>query len=225
METGLARADFETLAAYLEEIAALADSGRNSHDLLPRARFVIAEKIQREAGELAVAHLVELLERKKMSWPDPTSYRPSAQPDEIERSRRRRLAEIRESFLNQPLTRTAERMLGIVKTWGSDYPERGSALWEETVLEGVAAGIRGELVKESVEALRRNRDLIMERTEAAIGKELDVLQQVLSQGVTSFEQANQAVASSLAVLDSVFPELAWEYIRSQLPRARGEWSS
>jgi hypothetical protein len=224
LRTGLESSDLEALAAYLEELAALEDAGKDSHELLPRARFAITERIRAEAGELAVARLVELLQREELSWPDSTSQR-RARPEEIETSRRRRLAEIRESFLAQSLARTAERMLGVVGVWGSDYPERGSTLWEETVLGGVAAGIRGGLVKESVELLRRDRDLILERTEASIGKELAALQQVLKAGVTSLEQANQAVASSLRVLDEVVPEFAWEHVRSQLPSARGEWGS
>jgi hypothetical protein len=169
-----------------------------------------------------VARLVALLQRAKLDWPDPTHYRPSAKPDEIERSRRRRLAEVREAFLAHDLERAAERTFGIVRAWGGDYPDRGSPLWEESVLEGVAAGIRGALLKEFVEVLRRDRELLLSRTEAAIGKELAALQGAVASGVRSIEQANAAIASSLRAIDEVVPGIAWEHLRSQLPSARGE---
>jgi hypothetical protein len=221
--TGLASADLDEISRFLEELDATSTAGRDSLELLPRLRYAIATRLRAEAGELAVARLVARLERAKLPWPDPTHYRPSATPDEIERSRRRRLAEIRETFLAQDGKRTAERMLGIVRAWGGDYPDRGSPLWEESVLEGVAAGIRGRLLKDFVELLVRDRELLLARTEASIGKQLTALQESVG-GIRSIEQANVAVASSLQALDAVVPEIAWEQVRSQLPEARGEFA-
>jgi hypothetical protein len=222
--TGLAPADLEAITAFLKDLDTVSTTGKDSHELLPRLRYAIATRLRAEAGELSVARIVALLERSKLSWPDPTHYRPSATPDEIDRSRRRRLAEVRESFLAHDAKRTAERMLGIVRAWGGDYPDRGSPLWEESVLEGVAAGIRGQLLKEFVEVLRRDRELLLTRTEASIGKELAALQKAMESGVRSIEEANLAVATSLHALDEVVPEIAWERVRSQLPQARGEFA-
>jgi hypothetical protein len=220
--TELAGADLGQLAAWLEELHADSIAGRDSRSLLPRLRHAIAARLCREAGALAVERLVALLGRQQLGWPDPTRHNPTASPEEIERSRRRRLGEVRESFLAHDLERTSQRLLGVVSGWKSDYPDRGSPLWEETVLEGVAAGLRGQLVKEATELLRRDRDLLLDRAQASIGKELDAIHAALSDGVRSLEQANRAVASSLQVLDEIVPEIAWEHVRSQLPRARGE---
>jgi hypothetical protein len=223
--TGLSGGDLEALARYVEELQGVTAPGRQSHSLLPRARYAIGEKLRREAGTLAATRLVALLEREKRTWPDPTHYNPSATQEEIERSRRRRLAETREAFLAEDLQKTSERLLGIVRGWGADYPDRGSPLWEECVLEGVGAGLRGQLLKDFVEVLRRDRDLLLDRVEASIGKELAALQGVLAGGVRSLEQASQAVESSLRVLDEMVPEIAWEEIRARSPRARGEFAS
>jgi len=225
LRSGLENEDLDALSRYISDLALQIETGKGSHELLPRARFAIVEKLRLEAGELAVARLVDLLQQAKQPWPDPIPYRPGASPEEIERSRRRRLAETRENFLAQSLERTAERMLGIVKTWGPDYPDPGSPLWEETVLEGVAAGIRGSLVKECVECMQEHREEVLARSEASIGKELEALHKALKGGVNSLEQANFAVASSLRTLDEVIPPMVWEYIQSQLPHARGEWGS
>ncbi len=221
--TGLAGADLTELATYLQELHSESAAGKGSQSLLPRMRHASAERLNAEAGALAVARVVALLQREQLPWPDPTRYRPNATPEEIERSRRRRLDDVRETFLAQDLERTAQRMLGIVGGWGWDYPDRGSPLWEETVLEGVAAGIRGQLVREFADLLRRDRDVILDGAQASIGKELEAIHGVLDDGVHSLEQASRAVASSLRALDEVVPEIAWEHVASQLPHARGEF--
>jgi hypothetical protein len=140
--TGLASADLDGIRAFLIELDETSVADRDSRELLPRMRHGIAARLRAEAGKLAVARIVALLERAKLAWPDPTGYPSTATPEEIERSRRRRLAEVRANFLAQDLTRASERIWGIVRTWGADYPDRGSPLWQETVMEGVAAGIR-----------------------------------------------------------------------------------
>ena len=223
LETGLASADLERIAASLRELAAGASEGKDSHELLPRARWAVGERLRREAGELAVARLVALLKRREMSWPDPTHYRPGALPEEIERSRSRRLRDVRAAFLAQDFEPAADAVLGVVRAWRSDYPNRSTPLWEETVLEAVAAGIRGHLIAAFVEVVRRDREQILSGTETSIGKQLAALQALLAGGVDSIEQANQAVASCLRVIDEVLPETVWEHVRAQLPQARGEW--
>jgi hypothetical protein len=223
--TDLAGADLIELALYLKELHAESAEAKDSRSLLPLLRHAIVDRLCREAGELAVARLVVLLQRENMGWPDPTHYRPSASPDEIERSRRRRLGDVREQFLVQDLGRTAERMLGVVTGWKSDYPDRGSPLWEESVLEGVAAGIRGLLVREAAELLRRDRDVILDRAQGSIGKELEAIHAAMEGGVDSLEKANLAVATSLRVLDEIVPEIAWQQVKSQLAHARGEWTA
>ncbi len=218
--TELAGADLEKLAG---DLAALHDDvaeGKDSHSLLPRMRYAIVDRIVREAGEIAVARIVALLGEAKMSWPDPSTHRPSATPDEIERAQRRRLADVREGFLARDLERTAEQVVGIVRGWKSDYPDRGSPLWEDCVLQGVAAGLRGQIVLEAAALLRRDREKILEQAQALIGKELGAIQAALEGGVTSVEQAQRAMSSALSVLDQVVPEIAWKQVASQLPAAR-----
>lgn len=224
--TGLSPADLDSIDALLRRLDADAIEGKDSYGLLPRLRYSVATRLRLESGALAVERLVALMKRANLEWPDPIHYSPHATPEEIESSRRRRSAEARESFLAQDFKKTAERMVGIVRAWAADYPDRGSALWEESVMEGVAAGIRGRLLKDFVELVERDRDLVLTRAEAAIGKELAALQTaVAGGGVHSIEQANAAVASSLRALDEVVPELVWQYVRSLLPQAaRGEFA-
>lgn len=219
--TGVSPADLDAITAFLGELEGIATAGRASHEVLPRMRYAIAERLWREAGGLAVAQLVALLERAKLEWPDPIRHGPTETAAETERSRRRRLSDVRESFLAQTFARTADRLIGVVRGWQDDYPDRGTPLWEESVLEGVAAALRGKLVLASVEILRRDRDALMGQVEQAIGSQLAALRQLVAGSADSIEQASQAMASTLRVVDEVVPGIAWEYVCTQLPAARG----
>lgn len=221
--TGIDAAELEELSSQLAELDRLWRPGKGSHELIPRARYAIAEKVQLEAGPLAVARLRELLSREGMSWPDATHHHPSASEDEIERSLRRRFDDIEATFLSNDLKRTTDRMLGIVTGWGGDYPARGSALWEETVLEGVAEGIRARLDTEFIDLIRENKEVFEARTEELVGETFQVLQRSLESGVDSIEDASRAVAATFRALDEVIPQIAWEYVHAQLPHARAEW--
>ncbi len=217
LATELAGTNLAELASYLQALHEEVADGKGSHHLLPRMRYAIVDRVVEEVGELAIARLFDRIEREEIRWPDPTCYPPSATPDEIERSGRRRLGEVREDFLAQDLERTAERAVGVVRGWKSDYPDRGSALWEDCVLQGVAAGIRGQLIRQATELLVRDRESILEQARASIGSELDALHAALESGVNSLEQAHRAVSSSLGVLDQVVPEIAWNHAQKHLP--------
>lgn len=63
--------------------------------------------------------------------------------------------------------------------------------------------------------------------EAAVGAQLTALRAVVASGINSVEQATQAVAATMRVLDEVVPGLAWEHVQAELPAVRGEaaeWS-
>jgi hypothetical protein len=220
--TGLRNEDLTDLRAYLEEVGAVVAAGARSHELLPRARYAIATRLDREAARLALVRLREVLEAASVPWPDPIGHHPSATKEMIENARKRRFAEMREQFLAWGLTRTADRTVGIVGAWGADYPERASPLWEEAVLEAVAAGLRAQLVREFVEQLRGDRETIVAAIERLLGPELAAIQKVLESRVASVEEATQAAAGVLRVVDEVIPDLAWKHLCSVLPQARGE---
>jgi hypothetical protein len=217
--SGLAPGDVDRIAARLRELGALTAPGRDSHELLPRARYAVGGRLRREAGELAIARLVALLERHQMSWPDPTHHRPGDDAEEIARSRSRRLRDVRAAFLAHDFERAAECVVGVVRGWQSDYPDRGTPLWEETVLEAIAAAFRGELLDRFVAVLERDRERLLAQVEDSIGREVAALQGLITSGVTSIEQASQAVASSLRAMDELLPELAWQHVRAELPDA------
>jgi hypothetical protein len=81
--------DLEALSASLEDVAVEVDAGKESHELIPRTRARAVQRLQKEAGELALARLEVLRRRQNLERPDPTHHDPGARPEEIESSRRR----------------------------------------------------------------------------------------------------------------------------------------
>ena len=79
--------------------------------------------------------------------------------------------------------------------WGADYPDPGSPLWNECVLEGVGAGLRGQLAQAFLEVLRRDREAVIGAVEELIGKEVAELQQVVGDGVSSIPDASDVRSS------------------------------
>ncbi len=221
--TGLQPAELDPLVAELEDLATTVEEGHGSHDLQPRGRAAVVEKVRLESGTLAADRIATLVKKADRAWPDPTIYRPDESEEAIERSRTRRHAETREVFIGMKYLRLAERLVGNVSGWGSDYPNRRSPLWEECVMEGVAAALRGRVIHECIAILERDRDELIGRIDGLIGKEVAALNQALEAGVTSLGQANQAMAGAMEAIDELVPQVAWEHIQKALPLARGEW--
>jgi hypothetical protein len=221
--SGIDKGELDRILDGLAEVDELSRTGRDSHNFLPRAQHAIAERLRKESGELAIARLRMLLERDQQTWPDPIRYDPHATEEEIERSRRRRLGETREAFLAHNFARIAERAVGNVTGWASDYPEPGSPLWQECVLEGVGAGIRGELCLAFLEVLRTNIDAVVADVEDGIGKQIAELRRQLEAGIRSVDDGQRVLLSTLAAVDVITPDVAWRQIIERLPLARGEW--
>jgi hypothetical protein len=153
---GIAEAELEAIASFLRELDGIAAAGRDSHQTLPRLHWSIARRLGHEAGELAVARLVALLQREKLPWPDPIRPGPIDSMEDVERARERRLRDVRQGFLGLDFPTSADRLVGVIRGWRSDYPARDSPLWRECVLEAIANAIRAKLVLDAVGILRRD---------------------------------------------------------------------
>jgi hypothetical protein len=183
-------------------------------------RHAVTERLRAEAGAMAMDRLLARLKRRSLIWPAPAHCAPGASHEEVDAARRRRMSNVRAAFVEYDLERIAERAQGIVWGWGGDYPDRGSLLWRESVLIGVAATIWGRLLQHFVELLRQDADLLLSRIEELIGARLPVLQSALDRETAPTSETRAALASSLRVLDEVIPEMGWQLVSARLPRVR-----
>ena len=220
LRTGLAHADLNDISVFLRSLAEFARTGRDSHALLPRVRHAVTDRLRAEAGPMAMDRLLARLKRRSLTWPAPAHLHPGASHEAVEAARRRRIGSVRAAFVEYDLERIAERAQGIVWGWGADYPDPGSLLWRESVLVGVAAAIWGRLLQHFVELLRQDADLLLARIEELIGAKLPVLHAALDAETASTSKAQEALASSLRVLDEIIPEIGWQLVSARLPRVR-----
>jgi hypothetical protein len=218
LATGLSRADLEAICATLHELETRSVVVQGSRDLLSRIRHAIASRLRAEAGALALERLLFLLDRRGRAWPCSVSAHPSATEDEVALLEQRSRAEQRAAFLRESFARTAERMQGIVSGWGADYPARGSALWEACVLKGVAAGIRGQLLRDFLAVLARpeSAGALLRPVEPAVEKQIAILQEAALGEPHSPAQVQGAVEQALVGLGEAFSASAWEYVSEQL---------
>jgi hypothetical protein len=222
LRTALTPADLDDIVAFLQQLNDVVRSGRDSLMVIPRVRCAVTQRLRAEAGAIALDRLLARLRRKGLSWPHPAWYYPGASHGDIEASKQRRMSDVRTAFVGYGLERIAERAQGIVRGWGGDYPDRGSLLWRESVLVGVAAATWGRLLQHFVELVRQDGDLLLSRIEESVGERLPRLHAVLDGGLASVPEAQEVFAASLRILDVMIPEIAWQLVKARLPRVHLE---
>jgi hypothetical protein len=151
-------------------------------------------------------------------WPETTHRDPIEEEADFERRRQLKFREMQHDFVNYDLVRSAELIRGVERAWQADYPEPGTSLWRELVLEGVATGLRARILQGYYERLQANKAKIVDRATALVGHELAALQTALAEkSLTSLEDAHRVATTSRRVLDEVIPEIAWQVIGEAKP--------
>ncbi|MBE0595947.1 MAG: hypothetical protein IH614_01610 [Desulfuromonadales bacterium] len=210
--TSLGGAELDELRAFLLETEQAVAPGRESRQVLPRARFSIVRRFHFEAGKLAWEQLTERLSQTNLSWPETAYIHSFMTAEEIGQLRQSKREEARQAFLQNGLRKSSELLLGVVAAWKSDYPERGTPLWQMVVLEGVATAFQAQLLKQLVARLRREQPRIEAQVASLLGAEIQAIDSWLQQGVGSLDKANRLYAESLQLLDEKIPELVWQQI-------------
>jgi len=219
LATGLEPADIDGLRSYLQELDKIGAPGAESHDPLERARYSIFRRFHLEAGKIAWRELEDRMRERGVSWPELVKAHPFLSAEEIDQERRRRLDDKRLDFLNDGIHKSSEIIVGVVTAWKSDYPDRGTPLWQALALEGVATALRARWLKSFVEGLRQERAEVERKAAELLGGEIAAINDCLRQGCGSLVDAHRLVASSLKILDEVIPDIAWQQVRTAFPEA------
>lgn len=213
LRTGIDAAELERLAAFMKETGAMAAAGRKALEVLPRCRHSVLLRLQREAGVLAWAELERLCAEAGVAWPETTHRDPLDTETEFEELRQKKYEENRAAFLDDDILRSGQLLLGIENAWKSDYPERGTPLWQQLALDGVGSALRARLLRHYYERLLQLREAILARAASTVGRELEELDRTVGTGVVTLQDAHRVAASSYRILDEVIPDIAWEMIR------------
>lgn len=221
LQTGMGSNDLVRLREFLIKAAEIASTGEQSHEILPRCRFSILNRLHLEAGFLSLKELDTFLGQQGASWPVTVPRDPTLTPAEAQEVIKRNQAQRRKEYLNYSINKSSFLIVGIVEAWKSDYPEPGSALWNSVVLEAVATALRAKGVERFSQKLRHDRAFIENKASELLGEKVSELNQSIQEGVTSLSDAHRVVASSLKILDEIIPELAWEHLQKAFPELKG----
>lgn len=208
--TGLDASRLETLDQSMEQIVPhLSDCV--GQDIAKRVTSCCLHRLFREVGLLSWNRLVELMQRQGLEWPPPSGMSPSAGPEEIAQARERNRTVDGEAFLERSPAQVRELMLGVVKVWRAAYPAEDTSLWQETVWQGVAAGLRIELFEKAAAAMQHD-PAIIEAVRRLLEQELQATRELLSEGLQSPAQLKSVLADTDRLCRQRVPDLVWERV-------------
>lgn len=223
LATGIDPPALESLAKFLGECVEKVVVGPSLQEMMPCCRRGVLRRFHLESGGAAWAELEERLSAGGEAWPAMTQRDPFEGDADFIHRQQLKYRERCNDFLNYDIARSSELIRGIERAWQSDYPEPGTRLWRELVLEGVATALRARILQRYYDRLLKNKDKIVGRAAELVGRELGNLQQVLARkSLNSLEDAHRIATTSSRVLDEVIPEIAWQVVRAEEAGEVGE---
>lgn len=213
--TGIDRTALDELSTFVDECAQA--EGKQGEELLQCCRSGILRRLHLEAGPVAWAKMDAALRVAGEDWPVATQRDRFEDEATFAHRLQHKRREAAAAFSGYPIGRSAELIKGVERAWKSDYPERGTPLWRELVMEGVATGLRAQVFKGYVECLKQHQGIIVKRATELVGRELEELHKVLAEkGAGTLEDAHRVGASSQRLLNEVIPEQAWQVVKGAL---------
>lgn len=216
LKTGIDASALDGLVQFLAECMKKVDMGPSLQGVMPCCRMGVLRRFHHEAGSVAWAELEASMQDAKESWPEMAQRDPVEDAAAFERRQQHKFQDMRNDFINYDLARSHGLIRGIERAWQSNYPEQGTPLWRELVLEGVATALRARILHRYYDRLLANKEKIVGRVAELVGHELGTLQAVLAEkNLTSLEDAHRVATASSRVLEEVIPEIAWQVIKDE----------
>jgi hypothetical protein len=201
LRTGIDDVELTELDGFMDRLcemmAAPAAAG-----LEPYIRGAITRRFYDETGPLAWQRLTELMDDAGTEWPS---------PEEHQREHKR--AEAAELFVHASPTVTAALVSGVVPIWQDHYPKKDSALWQSVCFRAAGAGLRARMLGRAMDYLRAHSPELRAEGERLLREKISTVQDVLSSGLRSVDEADQVMAGAAGLLERVLPDLCWDRAR------------
>lgn len=215
LETGVDELTLNELHTFYQEFENKQAAG-GPGSLRETIQCSIVNQFHRELGPAAWQRLLKLMEAKGHRWPEPEGISPSATDEERENSRLNNLARDELVFLERPMGRTCDLLVGVVKVWQASYPDRNSNLYREMVYQAVASAIRVQLVEKAVGLTLDVPQELLKKIESVLAEELELVHAALNKRKLSLEEAYHANQITSQAVSKVIPQLVWCHIRKQV---------
>lgn len=180
------------------------------------AMLSIMVRLHQESLEWAWQDFEKRLNKAGLAWPEPTGLAPHADATEVAEHRRLHRQQLHQRFVDGPFLRFADLMIGVVPVWRTLYPQRGGAVWIESVYEAVAGALACRRFAQLEALAERDRDELEKQIAVALAGQLAPLQQRLTAGVSSVMEARNLSDQAIAVCQRTAPEIVWNHLSRQL---------
>lgn len=213
--TGLTRAELEGLQAGLTPLLPYLEKERGG--MVERTYFHVLTRVLKETAALAWTELMERMQAAGVQWPEPGGISPNATAEERAAARQRSLDGARQAFLQARPEHVCDRVFGLVQIWRASYPPRGSDLWLQQGLLGVASGRQLQLFEAGASLLmgpegEEVKAQLREAAQDALTQTRDVLQR----GSQSLWDVNEMLISTDRLASTVAPDLVWSWLEPRL---------
>ncbi|MCA9795453.1 MAG: hypothetical protein KC910_26780, partial [Candidatus Eremiobacteraeota bacterium] len=147
-----------------------------------------------KVGELAWSHLGELIAANGLEWELSSELLHGRDPSDVKALKAQKTEEMRLEFLDMTPQETAEMMVGEVKVWSTLYPDPGTWLWKETVLQGVGSALRAGLYEQVLLLWEKRPEQLDSLLQQMMTRKLSEASAALRNGIHSLSEANKILA-------------------------------
>jgi YHS domain-containing protein len=173
------------------------------------------------AAESAWVRFGDLLERSGIVWPVQEGLAEHLLPEELDRMREKHFESIRTDFLSSTPAQQADLIRGEVKAWVYGYPRKGSYLWLQSALRGVAAALCAQYFAAALELwMWRSPELEVELS-SALDERLQPAREALRQGIGSLADAMELAFRVEELCGKTIPSMVLASIEPRLTWIRG----
>lgn len=212
--TGLTRERLDLVAARMTAMFA----NRAVPKSLPERLIAgVRERACVETGALAWGTLEQAMEKHGVEWPAPSGLGHSPTAERIAAVRKLEAARTRTGFIGHRATDVADLAHGYVRVWKSFYPEPGSGLYTETVLQAVGAGLWCFYAAAAQALVLRDRDGLEKKANEILSDGLTKLSDLLGRQA----QIEPALKSDVTfrtqeIVADVIPAMVWAEIGARV---------
>ncbi|MGE0494101.1 MAG: hypothetical protein AB7S38_33130 [Vulcanimicrobiota bacterium] len=169
-----------------------------------------------KVGELAWIRLSQSMAGPALEWELSAELLHGRPPSEVKTLKTQKTEEMRLEFLDMTPQETAEMMVGEVKVWSTLYPDPGTWLWNETVLQGVGSALRAALYEQVLDLWEQRPQQLDALLQQMMTRKLSEASAALRNGIHSLTEANQILASLRQCCREELPQVVWQYLEPRL---------
>ncbi len=213
LDTGLDADALGRVALFLKEHAPPTEAPQ---ELALQVDYGVLNHLWLKVGELAWKQLSEAMGADKLEWELSPEMLHGREPESVVHLKTQREKEIHQAFIALSASQTADLIHGEVRAWTTFYPKKGGWVWNETVLQGVGAGLRARYYEAALSLWEDRPAELDEVLRGMMKQHLAAASKALASGIHSLDEANSLVSGLRQCCRETLPKTVWKYLEPLL---------